>query len=130
MTDVTDGTLFKDRSLIPELPAGRFRDGEDTKCVTGIHESRIVRVMRAAHDFHTGIFQQSCVSPLHIVRHRITHNRALLMAVGAYQWFFVTLAIEEKPLGSHKPNRTDTYSLAIAIHYPTLVVTHTHLKGI
>ena len=96
LPDVVVNMFGEGRVVVPELPARRGHDHEHTKRVAGIHEGRILGIMRGADDGASGVAQQDGVAPGEVVGHRIADVGVVLVAVHAHQFPFVGLPVEEE----------------------------------
>ena len=91
------------RVFVPILPAWSSHDDEEAQLVTGIHEGRILRIVRRADNGKAQVTQALGIAPLLRVRKGVTHISEVLMAVGTNK-LMVLLAIEveagDTPLGN------------------------------
>ena len=69
--------------FVPILPARCGHDDEDAQFVERIHKRWVLRIVGGTNDVHAGIFQSLGITPLLTVRHGITHEGKILVAVAA-----------------------------------------------
>ena len=130
IADITIHALRKFGRIIPELPAGRIDDHEQTQFVTGIHESRVLRAVGVTDNLHPCLFQFFGIPPMYAVCDSVSDNRKVLVAVGSDQRFAVRFAIQEETVFSLKLDTPNSDTATISVDHIPLIVEYPHQQVI
>ena len=97
------------RVLVPELPARRRYDDEESQLVAGVHKRRILRIVSRTDDGHTRILQALGIAPLLRVGQGIAHISKILMTVTTHK-LMIGFAVQPEAVLPTELRLADTHT--------------------